>query len=115
MAAPSAHTESCHHYRRRSCELLCQFAANSKGKLFFHIPGFLFEGKTIPAIPETNKMLMKSQMPILLAVSMLSAIVCTNISAQNLPPGQVDFGKFSPPGSGGEFVEVNVTTTLISL
>jgi hypothetical protein len=30
-------------------------------------------------------------------------------------PGQVDFGAFSPPKNGGQFVEVNVPTTLIHL
>ncbi len=35
--------------------------------------------------------------------------------AENLPPGQVDFGTFSPPSGGGEFVEVNITGSLISM
>ena len=35
--------------------------------------------------------------------------------SENLPPGQVDFGKFVPSTSGGEFVEVNLTSSLISL
>ncbi|MGA2661277.1 MAG: DUF4252 domain-containing protein [Verrucomicrobiota bacterium] len=30
-------------------------------------------------------------------------------------PGQVDFGTFSPPGSKGEFVEINVPASLIGL
>src|SRR5215510_12957915 len=38
-----------------------------------------------------------------------------NIRAENLAPGQVDFGSFSPSSSGGEFVEVNVTSSLISM
>jgi len=37
-----------------------------------------------------------------------------NALGESLPPGQVDFGTFSAP-SGGEFVEVNVTSSLISL
>ncbi len=48
-----------------------------------------------------------------------SAILLTglafNARAETLPPGQVDFGAFSPAASGGEFVEVNVTSSLISL
>ncbi|HLH56928.1 MAG TPA: DUF4252 domain-containing protein [Verrucomicrobiae bacterium] len=32
-----------------------------------------------------------------------------------LPPGQVDFGNFAAPSAGGQFVEVNVTSSLISL
>ena len=35
--------------------------------------------------------------------------------AENLPPGQVDFGKFTAPTSGAEFVEVNLTSSLITL
>lgn len=38
-----------------------------------------------------------------------------NLYAEDLPPGHVDFGAFSPPGSGGQFVEVNLTSNLISL
>ena len=37
------------------------------------------------------------------------------IQAENTPPGYVDFGKFSPPSSGGEFVEVHITSNLISM
>jgi hypothetical protein len=32
-----------------------------------------------------------------------------------LPPGQVDFGTFTPSANGGQFVEVNVTSSVISL
>ncbi len=39
----------------------------------------------------------------------------TAVWAEDLPPGQVDFGSFSPPGEGGEFVEVNVPPNLIAL
>ena len=38
-----------------------------------------------------------------------------SLAADTLPPGQVDFGTFSPPGGGGEFVEVNVTSSVIGL
>jgi hypothetical protein len=58
---------------------------------------------------------MKNVMPRLLAAAILSATVCLNLRADSLPPGQVDFGKFAAPGSGGEFVEVNLSTSLISL
>ncbi len=33
----------------------------------------------------------------------------------NLPSGFVDFGKFTPASNGSEFVEVNVTSNLISI
>jgi len=45
----------------------------------------------------------------------LAALVGVAIQAENTPPGYVDFGKFSPPSSGGEFVEVHITSNLISM
>jgi hypothetical protein len=36
------------------------------------------------------------------------------VAADN-PPGYVDFGRFSAPASGGEFVEVNVKANLIAM
>ena len=35
--------------------------------------------------------------------------------ADDTPPGQVDFGSFTPSDSGGQFVEVNVKSTLLAL
>jgi len=58
---------------------------------------------------------MKYFIPTALGTVILSAAVVANVSAEPLPPGQVDFGAFTPPGSGGEFVEVNVTSSIISL
>ncbi len=43
----------------------------------------------------------------------LCALAIVNARAENLGPGHVDFGSFSPPKDGGEFVEVNLTSTLI--
>jgi hypothetical protein len=40
--------------------------------------------------------------------------VASNAWAEATPPGQVDFGTFTA-AQGGEFVEVNVTSSLISL
>ena len=37
------------------------------------------------------------------------------IWAQETPPGHVEFGKFMPPSSGGEFVEINVSKALINM
>ena len=45
----------------------------------------------------------------------LAAFVGVGIHAENTPPGYIDFGKFSPPASGGEFVEVHITSNLISM
>ena len=54
---------------------------------------------------------------ILIAIG--SAILCVatsmDLRAAELLPGQVDFGAFAPPKGGGEFVEVNVPASLISL
>jgi len=48
-------------------------------------------------------------------IGLVALVFNTACAAEVLPPGQVDFGKFSPPGSGGEFVEVNLTSNLIGL
>jgi hypothetical protein len=58
---------------------------------------------------------MKRLSSILLATALLSTTPCLNLRADPVPPGQVDFGKFSAPGSGGEFVEVNINSSLIEL
>ena len=58
---------------------------------------------------------MKSLMPLTVGIAILSSVVGTGLRAESLPPGQVDFGKFSAPGSGREFVEVNLSSSLISL
>jgi hypothetical protein len=44
-----------------------------------------------------------------------SLLVGITAAAERLVPGQVDFGAFSPPKGGGEFVEVNIPPGLISL
>jgi len=50
-----------------------------------------------------------------LALSVLSALVSVGVCADNPPAGYVDFGKFSPPASGGEFVEVHIKSNLIEM
>src|SRR5438105_4625985 len=62
--------------------------------------------------PLTPGIIMKH--PIRYALT-LAAFVGVGIHAENTPPGYVDFGKFSPPASGGEFVEVHITSNLISM
>ena len=57
---------------------------------------------------------MKCFMPCILATAVLPLAVSVSAFGEALPPGQVDFGTFSA-ASGGEFVEVNVTSSLISL
>ena len=58
---------------------------------------------------------MKRLMPFALGIALLSTITSARLCAETLPPGQVDFGKFSASPSGGEFVEVNLSSSLISL
>jgi len=58
---------------------------------------------------------MKCLMPATLGTAVLSLALTLNARSDTLPPGQVDFGSFSPTSTGGEFVEVNVTSSLISL
>lgn len=57
---------------------------------------------------------MKKIKTIVLATILLPLTFTLNATADPLLPGQVDFGTFSPTGSG-EFVEVNVPSSLISL
>jgi hypothetical protein len=49
-----------------------------------------------------------------LAIAVLAAGVSLNVLA-GPPPGQMDFGKLATPGSGGEFVEIQVNSNLLSL
>jgi Na+-translocating ferredoxin:NAD+ oxidoreductase RnfG subunit len=58
---------------------------------------------------------MKRLMPITLGTVILAATLAANVRAETLLPGQIDFGTFSPPGEGGEFVEVNLSSSLITL
>lgn len=58
---------------------------------------------------------MKRSMPILAATTILAFALAARAGAESLQPGEVDFGQFSPPSSGGEFVEVNLGSNLISL
>src|SRR5260370_29961872 len=57
---------------------------------------------------------MKCFMPCVLATAILPLAVAVSAFGEALPPGQVDFGTCSA-ASGGEFVEVKVTSSLISL
>ena len=49
-----------------------------------------------------------------IAVSTLIAGTGVRVLAET-SPGQLDFGTFSPPGNGGEFVEIQVRSNLLSL
>ncbi len=50
-----------------------------------------------------------------LALALLSAAIGVGVHAENASSGYVDFGKFSAPASGGECVEVNINSNLISI
>ena len=50
-----------------------------------------------------------------LASTALIVSTFSTVAAEKLPPGQVDFGAFAPGSSGKEFVEVNITSSLISM
>jgi hypothetical protein len=58
---------------------------------------------------------MKCLKPVVLGTVIATVAAIGSVRAQNLPAGQVDFGSFSPPHSGGQFIEVNLTSSLISL
>ncbi len=50
-----------------------------------------------------------------LTFALFTAIAGIPVHAENTPAGYVDFGKFSAPASGGEFVEVHVKSNLIAM
>ena len=54
-------------------------------------------------------------MPCIVGTAILCAVATVPAFADEPLPGQVDFGSFSAPKAGGEFVEVNVPTALIHL
>ncbi len=58
---------------------------------------------------------MKRFISCILGTAILCAVASLPAHADQLLPGQVDFGGFSPPKNGGQFVEVNVPTALINL
>ena len=54
-------------------------------------------------------------MHITIGSTIVVALLSLPIHAQNQPPGYVDFGKFSPPGSGAEFVQIDLKSNLVSM
>jgi hypothetical protein len=57
---------------------------------------------------------MKTMIRYPMALAVLAAGVGFNVLA-GPPPGQVDFGKFTPPADGGQFVEIQINSNLLSL
>lgn len=58
---------------------------------------------------------MKHPFAKILAAALLGGALATAIFAEGQPPGYVDFGKFTPSNSGGEFVEVKLGAGLIQM
>jgi hypothetical protein len=65
--------------------------------------------------PLTPGITMKKAIRDTIALAVLSAFANVTVCAENAPAGYIDFGKFSPPASGGEFVEVHIKSNLISM
>ena len=72
-------------------------------------------GNTSRKVNQNIVLFMKHTIRYILGAALLSGLVTTGVYAEDAPTGFVDFGKFSPPGSGGEFVEVNIKSNLISM
>ena len=62
----------------------------------------------------TTEQLMNTMIRYPLTLAVLAAGFSFNVLA-GPPPGQVDFGKFTPPDDGGQFVEIQVNSNLLSL
>jgi hypothetical protein len=62
-----------------------------------------------------NERLYETPMPIIIAAAIIPLAWSMSMAAEPEEPGHVDFGTFSPPASGGEFVEVNLSSNIISV
>ena len=51
----------------------------------------------------------------LLIAALAGLVFSASAQAMRAPNGSVNFGKFTPPARGGEFVEVNVTSNLLAM
>ena len=75
--------------------------------------------------PNRGRCLQPNRIPILAAMNSFSRLTATSLllaigltlplRADDPPPGQVDFGTFTPSASRGQFVEVNVKNSLLTL
>ena len=85
-------------------------------KLSFDLPGIASKGADCPRSKKLNvQMIMKPLISWMIGTTTLCAAATLALGAEKMLPGQVDFGAFSPPKGDGEFVEVNVPTSLITL
>jgi MoaA/NifB/PqqE/SkfB family radical SAM enzyme len=58
---------------------------------------------------------MKLRNLVMLGLAALTAGLGVHAQGGSSDPGYVDFGKFAPPSSGGEFVEVQIKNNLIAM
>jgi hypothetical protein len=58
---------------------------------------------------------MKKMIRVTVGCLLVSALLGWRIEAADTAPGFVDFGKFTPPAGGGEYVEVQISSNLISM
>lgn len=58
---------------------------------------------------------MKTAIPSLAVTAVLALFLTTRAGAESVPAGHVDFGTFRPPASGGEFVEVNLSSGILAI
>lgn len=86
-------------------------------QLHLGVPGFVLTGRMAPGNVnlKMKAMTMKSLIPSTLVLAALGAGLTLNLAAANLPAGYVDFGTFTPPGGGGQFVEVNANSNLLAM
>ena len=86
-------------------------------KLFRRLPGIAGVGNVVflEIQPPLLENIMKTSLRCSLAAALAAAAMVT-LNAQATPSlGEVDFGQFSPPGKGEEFVEVNLKSNLLGL
>ena len=50
-----------------------------------------------------------------IGLAILLALLSLPAQAQNQPPGYVEFGKFTPPSSGGQFVQIDLKSNLVAM
>lgn len=58
---------------------------------------------------------MKASLRLLASTALLASALALPTRAEDTPPGLVEFGSFAPPKGGGQFVEVNVKSSLLAL
>src|SRR5215467_5538096 len=63
---------------------------------------------------KSGVILMKPRKSLFVLATILAIAIPAPLQAENSPPGQIDFGTFTPPKSG-DFAEVNISSSLISL